>query len=255
MNTPILEVCTNSLESALAAQQGGAYRVELCENLYEGGTTPSYGTLKLARERLSIKLNVLIRPRGGDFHYSDDEMEILRQNIQLCKKIGVDGVVLGFLTKNGEIDIQRTTEIAKLARPMSVTFHRAFDMCRDPYKALDELIKIGIDRILTSGQRNMATEGVELIAELVKIAGNKIIVMPGAGLDVDNIAWFNAKVGAKEYHSTLWSRVESQMKYKKQDIYMGGLPHIPEFSVMRTDPSKVKQFIARVKTSSCAHIR
>jgi copper homeostasis protein len=245
--SPILEVCCGSLASAIAAQEGGAHRVELCANLYEGGTTPSHGTLELARERLGIKINVLVRPRGSDFVYDVDEMEIIRRDVVRCKELGIDGVVIGFLTPQGGIDVEKTKEIVKLARPMSVTFHRAFDMCLDPYGALEELIELGVDRILTSGQKNMAPEGVDLIADLVKEAGDRVIIMPGAGLEVENIADFHALVGAKEYHSTLWNKVESVMEFRKSDVFMGGLPEIPEFSWMQTDPERVRLFLEQLK--------
>lgn len=231
------------MASALAAQKGGAQRIELCDNLYEGGTTPSHGTLELARERLSIDINVLVRPRGSDFLYSEDEMEIIRRDIKKCKELGINGVVIGFLTPDGEVDVERTREIIELARPMSVTFHRAFDVCKDPFEALEQLIEVGVDRILTAGQRNMAPEGIDLIAELVRRAGDRVIIMPGAGLEPENIADFHSKVKAKEYHSTLWGKVESGMKYRKQGVYMGGLPEIPEFSWMKTQVEKVKDFI------------
>jgi copper homeostasis protein len=240
---PILEVCCASISSALAAQEGGAHRIELCDNLYEGGTTPSFGTLELVRERIYIDINILIRPRGSDFVYSKDEMEIIKRDILMCKELRVNGVVVGFLTPEGDIDVEKTREIIELARPLSVTFHRAFDVSRDPFVALEELIELGVDRILTSGQVNMAPDGVDLIAELVEKAGDRVIIMPGAGLDPDNISEFHAKVGAKEYHSTLWDKVESKMIYRKPCVYMGGLPEIPEFSWMQTNAEKVKLFL------------
>ena len=245
--SPILEICCGSLASAIAAQEGGAHRVELCANLYEGGTTPSHGTLELAREKLGIEINVLVRPRGSDFVYDENEMDIIRRDVIKCKELGIDGVVIGFLTPEGEIDTEKTAEIVELARPMSVTFHRAFDMCKDPYAALDELIEIGVDRILTSGQVNMAPDGVDLIAELVRKAGDRIIIMPGAGLEVENIAEFHAKVGAKEYHSTLWDKVESVMEFRMPGVFMGGLPEIPEFTWMQTDPERVMLFLEQLK--------
>ncbi len=245
--SPILEICCGSLASAIAAQEGGAHRVELCANLYEGGTTPSHGTLELAREKLGIEINVLVRPRGSDFVYDENEMDIIRRDVIKCKELGIDGVVIGFLTPEGEIDTEKTAEIVELARPMSVTFHRAFDMCKDPYAALDELIEIGVDRMLTSGQVNMAPDGVDLIAELVRKAGDRIIIMPGAGLEVENIAEFHAKVGAKEYHSTLWDKVESVMEFRMPGVFMGGLPEIPEFTWMQTDPERVMLFLEQLK--------
>ncbi len=246
MNNPILEVCAGSVASALAAQQGGAFRVELCDNLYEGGTTPSYGTIEIARQKLSIRLHVIIRPRGGDFLYSPLEYEIMRKDIELCKQCGVDGVVIGFLTADGRINVDRTREIVELARPMAVTFHRAFDMARDPYEALEDLKLTGVDRILTSGQKNLAPDGASLIAGLIEKSGGKPIIMPGGGLSEHNISDFAAKVNASEYHATLRHTVESGMDFRRSDVYMGGLSAIPEFSILETDPKRVASMIARL---------
>ena len=241
--SPILEVCCTSIASALAAQEAGAQRIELCDNLYEGGTTPSYGTIELVREKLHIEINVLIRPRGSDFVYSEDEMEIIRRDIEKCKDIGVNGVVIGFLTPDGEIDLERTRQITENARPLSVTFHRAFDMSRDPYKALEQLINIGVDRILTSGQKNKAPEGAKLIADLVEKAGNRVIIMPGAGLTPENIKGFHTMVKAKEYHSTLSELIDSSMRFRRKDVYMGGLSMIPEYSWKQASLEKIRMFL------------
>ncbi len=243
MPTPILEVCAGSLPSALAAQEGGAYRIELCDNLYEGGTTPSIGTIELARMKLSIKMHVIIRPRGGDFLYSDLEYVIIRRDIQRCKDIGVNGIVIGFLTADGRIDIERTREIVELASPLSVTFHRAFDMTRDPFEALEDLKRTGVERILTSGQMNKVTESIPVIQRLIRQSGDAIIIMPGAGLDETNIREFSRKVKAREYHATLRSAVDSRMEYRRSDVYMGGLPEIPEFSIKETDVQRVRKFV------------
>jgi copper homeostasis protein len=243
MSKPILEVCAGSLASALAAQEGGAFRVELCDNLWEGGTTPSIATIELARQMLSIRMHVIIRPRGGDFLYNDLEYSIIRRDVERCKEAGADGVVIGFLTAEGRVDVEKTREVVELARPMAVTFHRAFDMSRDPYEALDDLIASGVDRILTSGQKNMAPAGVELIAELVRLAGGKVIIMPGAGLTEGNISAFARQVGATEYHSTLRRPVESGMVFRRSDVFMGGLPQIPEFTLLECDPARVTAFI------------
>lgn len=245
--TPVLEVCCTSIASALAAQDGGAQRIELCDNLYEGGTTPSYGTIELVREKLHIDVNVLIRPRGSDFVYSDDEMEIIRRDIERCKEISVNSVVIGFLTPDGEIDLKHTKQIIELARPLSVTFHRAFDMCRDPHKALEQLINIGIDRILTSGQKNKAPEGARLITELVEKAGDRVIIMPGAGLRPENIKEFHKQVKAKEYHSTLSEIVDSSMTFRREDVYMGGLSSIPEYNWKQASTEKIKKFLCELE--------
>lgn len=248
MNKPILEVCAGSLASALAAQEGGAYRVELCDNLYEGGTTPSIGTIELARLKLSIKLHVIIRPRGGDFLYSDLEYVIIKRDVERCRNSRVDGVVIGFLTADGRVDIDRTREIVDMAQPMAVTFHRAFDMARDPFEALEDLKTAGVDRILTSGQNNLAPDGAELIARLVRQSAGKVIIMPGGGLNEHNISEFAKKVTATEYHATLRRQVESGMEFRRDDVFMGGLSAIPEFSILETDPARVASMVAALKT-------
>src|ERR1051325_9028169 len=161
-----VEICVDSAAGAFAAQRGGADRVVLCDNLLEGGTTPSAGCIRVARRGLKIGLQVIIRPRGGDFLYDDTELEVMRQDIRMAKEFGADGVVIGCLTAEGEIDQARTRDLIQLARPLNVTFHRAFDMCRDPHKALEELITLGVDRVLTSGQEASCIEGLDLIAAL-----------------------------------------------------------------------------------------
>jgi copper homeostasis protein len=249
MNMPILEVCAGSLASALAAQEGGAYRVELCDNLYEGGTTPSIGTIELARLKLSIKLHVIIRPRGGDFLYNDLEFAIIKRDVERCRDLGVDGVVIGFLLPDGRIDIERTREIVEMARPMAVTFHRAFDMSRDPFEALGDLKLTGVDRILTSGQKNLATEGAELIAELVKQASDHLVIMPGGGLSEHNIKEFARQVKATEYHATLRHTIYSGMTFRRDDVYMGGLSAIPEFSNLETDPQRVRSMVESLQNN------
>lgn len=239
----LLEVCATSLQSAINAQTGGAGRVELCDNLHEGGTTPSAGTILLARENLSIKLHVLIRPRGSDFLYSDLEMEIIRKDVEFCKKAGCDGVVIGFLHPDGTIDGDRTRDIAELARPMSVTFHRAFDMTCDPFGALEILMNVGVNRLLTSGQQNKAPQGVGLIAELVKKSGNRLVVMPGSGVNEENIRWLYQQTGAVEFHLTGQKPVGSMMKYRKEGIFLGGLSQIPEYEHSETSVERIQKIV------------
>ncbi len=246
MKKPLLEVCAGSLASALAAQEGGAHRVELCDNLYEGGTTPSMGQIELARAKLSVRVHVIIRPRGGDFLYSDLEFAIIKRDVQRCRDAGIDGIVTGFLKSNGQVDVDRTAEIVELARPMAVTFHRAFDMACDPFIALEELKRTGVQRILTSGQKNLAPDGIEVIRRLVRQAGDSLIIMPGGGLNEENIHDFAKKVKAREYHATLRSRIESHMEFRREDVFMGGFREIPEFSFKETDPQKVRKFIERM---------
>lgn len=210
----VIEIATSDFPSSYAAAQGGADRIELCDNLSEGGTTQGYGTIKLCREKLGVALFPIIRPRGGDFFYSNDEYEIMLSDVKLCKQLGCDGVVIGLLNPDGSIDIDRSKKLVDLAYPMEVTFHRAFDRCRDPFEALEQLIGIGCSRILTSGQQPTAPAGAELIAELVKKADDRIIIMPGSGVRKENIAELAQKTGAVEFHSSLRTKVESRMQYR-----------------------------------------
>lgn len=242
-----LEICVDSVESAVIAQTAGADLIELCDNLYEGGTTPSFGTIASARDNLSIQLHVLIRPRGGDFLYSDSEFDIMRRDIDLCGEAGVDGIVTGILRSDGSIDIERTQKLIELAHPMSVTFHRAFDLCSDPVRAIEDIISTGASRLLTSGQKNKAVEGKELISKLVRLAGRRIIVMPGGGLDESNIADMAQETGACEFHLTGRTIIDSGMVYRRDGISMGGLTNIPEFSRKVADQKKIINIISILK--------
>lgn len=219
---PLLEVCVDSVESALAAEAGGADRVELCDNLVEGGTTPSAGAIKAARERLSIKLHVIIRPRGGDFLYSDIELDVMKRDILTAKDLGADGVVIGVLNADGTIDRDHTRELVEIARPMSVTFHRAFDMTRDPFEALETLVDLGVDRILTSGQEPVAEKGVELIGELVERAGERITIMACGEIREGNVREVVQRTGVSEIHATGFVSRESAMAFRNERVYMGG---------------------------------
>lgn len=235
----MIEVCVDSVESAIASQVGGADRVELCDNLIEGGTTPSDGAIAVARERLTIKLHVIIRPRGGDFCYSDLEYEIMRRDILRCKELGADGVVIGLLTPDGDIDVARSRALVALARPLAVTFHRAFDMAREPYQALEDVIAAGADRLLTSGQEPSVIEGIDMIAELVQRASGRISIMPGCGTE-RNMHKAIALSGAHEFHVTGFGTVESPMRYRNPRIYMGGALYPPEYSRQVVDPGKIR---------------
>ncbi len=240
-NKKLLEINSYSVQSVINAQNGGAQRVELCDNFPEGGTTPGYATIALAREKLDIGLYVIIRPRGGDFLYSDIEFEIMKRDIEMCKKLGVDGVVTGILNADGTVDITRTRELVERARPMDVTFHRAFDMTRDPWEALEDLISTGVNRVLTSGQERTCILGKDLIKQLVEKAGDRIIIMPGDGLEEDNIEAFARYTGAREFHCTARTLVKGKMKYRNTKITMGGIPDIPEYDIYQVDEEKVRR--------------
>lgn len=242
-----LEICADSVESAVLAQMAGADRIELCDNLNEGGTTPSFGMIASARDNLSVALHVIIRPRSGDFLYSDEEFDIMRRDIDLCGEAGIDGIVLGILRNDGEIDTERTAKLTELARPMSVTFHRAFDMCANPVKGLEEIISAGAERVLTSGQKNSAAEGSVLLHKLVKQSSGRIIIMPGGGLDESNISEVAKVTRATEFHLSGRKVIESQMAYRKEDIHLGGFPSTTEYSRKIADPQKIINIINILK--------
>jgi copper homeostasis protein len=182
----IFEICVDSVAGVRAARSAGADRVELCTDLLEGGTTPSYGMIRQARAISPIRLHVMIRPRGGDFLFDGDEFAVMEADIDAAKTIGADGVVIGLLLADGTIDAGRTRELIRRARPLAVTFHRAFDMTPDPLEALETLVDLGVERVLTSGQEASVLEGLPLIADLVRRAGSRIIVMPGGGITIRN---------------------------------------------------------------------
>ncbi len=206
-----IEVCAESVESAVVAERGGAFRIEFCDNMAEGGTTPSAGQILEARSRVNIKLYPIIRPRGGDFVYSDAEFGVMRRDVEFCGRAGCDGVVIGILTEQGEVDRVRCAELVGIAREfgMGVTFHRALDVAADLGRALEDVIALGCERVLTSGGAETALDGVAGIAELVRQAGGRISIMAGSGVTPENAAQIIEKTGVKELHGTFRSRIES----------------------------------------------
>ena len=215
------EICANSVASCIAAQEGGADRVELCAGIPEGGTTPSYGMIRSARENITIALNVIIRPRGGDFLYSKEELTEMLYDIRTAKELGADGLVFGCLTPDGQVDIEAMTPLMEAAGDTPVTFHRAFDHSADPFQALEDIISLGCARILTSGCRPTALEGVSLLAQLVEAAGDRIIIMPGCGVKESNIAETARLSGAREFHFSARESVESGMIFRNPEVAMG----------------------------------
>ncbi len=215
------EVAVDSLESALTAQDCGADRVEFCADLGSGGITPSLGAVQLALERLQIPIHVMIRPRRGDFLYTEAEFEAMRRDIELVKSAGAHGVVFGILLADGGVDIERTSTLVETARPLSVTFHRAFDMCRDPRATLSQLIDMGVDTLLTSGQAETAAEGIPLIAELVARAEGRIEIMPGAGINPGNIGRIAEATGARSFHFSGKETVDGPMDYRSPRLRLG----------------------------------
>ena len=243
----LLEACVDSAEAAVAAQQGGANRVELCADLLEGGCTPSPGVIQLARKLLDIRMHVIIRPRGGDFCYSEAEFEAIKLDIAFAKQAGVEGVVIGILNADGTVDVERTRALIELARPLSVTFHRAFDVTRDPFEAMKSLIGLGVDRILTSGQEPSVLEGLDLIADLVKQAGDRIIIMPGAGITERNLHKIITQSGAREFHVYAPKTFEGRMQYRNPRVFMGGELRPPEYTLSVTDPDRIRTFASSIR--------
>lgn len=269
------EICANSVESCLAAQEGGADRVELCAGIPEGGTTPSYGEIKWARKLLTTtKLHVIIRPRGGDFLYTPLELERMEEDIRLCRQLGVDGVVIGCLTEEGEVDMEANRRLIDAAkgivnegedfqtlRPMSVTFHRAFDRTANPMKALEDIIALGCDRILTSGQQPKAIEGIDLLAKLEKRIeeienekwqnqgegnGKRIQLLAGSGVNEDNIREIFDATGIHEYHFSARVNVPSRMKHYNHEVYMG-TKGADEANSLVTSAERVRNTIEKLR--------
>ena len=240
------EICANSVASCIAAQEGGADRVELCAGIPEGGTTPSYGMIKNARKSISIALNVIIRPRGGDFLYSEDELEEMIHDIRIAEELGADGLVFGCLTKEGNIDKRAMSILMEAAGSLPVTFHRAFDHSADPLKALEDIIELGCARILTSGCRPTALEGADLLAQLVEKAGDRIIIMPGCGVKENNIAELARLSGAREFHFSAREPVESGMLFRNPDVAMGS--EEDPYGTVRTTAARVAATINSLKS-------
>ncbi|WFC41566.1 copper homeostasis protein CutC [Pseudoxanthomonas sp. SE1] len=229
-----LEIAADSLGSALAAQEAGADRVELCEGLSSGGTTPSYGTLALAREHVRIPLFVLVRPRAGDFLYDARETEVMLRDIEMCVRLGCDGVVIGALQADGGIDLPLCERLVAAAGPLQVTFHRAFDAARDQAQALEQVIALGCQRVLTSGGQATAVDGADRIAALVTQAAGRVTVMPGAGIDAGNVAALATLTGACEFHASAKAPRVSSMGFRGPALH--GLA--PDWS--ETDPARVR---------------
>ncbi|GAQ85724.1 Cu2+ homeostasis protein CutC [Klebsormidium nitens] len=216
----LFEVCVDSVESALEAQAGGAHRIELCANFMEGGTTPSIGMVKTIRSLAKFPVYILIRPRGGDFLYSDYELQVMREDIKACAALGANGIVLGVLNAAGEIDVERMKPFVALCKRLGldITFHRAFDVCRDPLQALETLIELEIPRVLTSGQQTTAAQGVPVLKSLVEAARGRIKVMAGAGVSEANAADIVRRAGVRELHGSARVAMRSRMKFLNPEV-------------------------------------
>ena len=239
-----LEVVVYNIDSALKALEGGADRIEVCAGPGEGGITPSFGTVEVIRQNVTCDVYVMIRPRGGDFHYSRYEFHAMKRDITQYQKISVDGFVLGILNTDGTIDKARCRELIERARPLKVTCHRAFDMTRDPFEALEDCIEVGFERILTSGHRTKAMEGIELLSTLVERAKNRIIVMPGSGINEENIADLSRKTRAAEFHFSATVHRESEMIYRNHLLSGMGSQQNSEYYLRSVDPQIIRRIRA-----------
>lgn len=240
-----LEIATSDFAGTEAAVNGGADRIELCSGLSEGGITPSFGLIKLCRETFTIPLFPILRPRSGDFLYNDEEYKIIKQDALVCKELGCDGIVVGFLKKDGRIDKKRITKIVETAYPMEVTFHRAFDRCIDPFEAMEELIEAGCQRILTSGQTLTATEGADLIKKLMIAADNRIVIMPGSGVKKENIKALAKATNAEEFHASLRTSIISKMDFKHLSFSDAG--NYEHSGILKDEVRAVKEELERLE--------
>lgn len=239
----LLEVAANSVASAVAAQEGGAGRIELCTALELGGLTPSHGQIALARDRLRIPLYVLIRPRAGDFLYSDDEFATMLRDIEACVALGCDGVVIGMLDVDGNVDRRRCPELVSAAKGLGVTFHRAIDVSRDPLQSLEDAIAVGCERVLSSGAQPSAPQGADLLREMVLRADGRISVMPGAGIDAMNVGLLRSQTGATEFHASAKHACPSAAHFvPRQSLGMTG-------GETRTDATIVRRLVDALRAA------
>jgi len=244
----IYEICIDSVAGVRAAKAAGADRVELCADLLEGGTTPSRGTIRQARTVAGIRLHVIIRPRGGDFLFDGDEFAAMLADVETAKEEGADGVVIGLLSADGTVDVGRTRALIAAARPLAVTFHRAFDMTPDPVAALETLIDLGVDRVLTSGQEATVLEGLPLIAALIEQAGDRIVIMPGGGITARNIGRIVAAAKLKEIHFAALEHAAGGMRFRREHVFMGGELRPPEYDRLVTSEDTIRSVIAKSST-------
>lgn len=241
MTKRIFEVCAFNIQSAIIAERAGAARVELCDNPIEGGTTPSYGTIKATREKISILLYPILRPRSGNYFYNRDEYDIIRHDIQICRELGCDGISVGAQTIDSEIDTEMLKRIVEWAGPMGVTCNRAFDCAPDPFKALEDIISCGCERILTSGQKSAAPDAGELLGKLVEQAGDRIIIMPGAGIKSSNIRKLMNESGAKEFHGSARIVAPNPVTYINSEVSDYGNLYI-------ADEEEVKRIVSELNS-------
>lgn len=236
----LLEACVDSVESAVIAERAGANRLEVCANLIIGGTTPGVSQFRQIREKCKILLNVLIRPRFGDFLYTDAEFQMILDDVKLFRELGADGVVVGCLTAEGDLDLDRMKKLREAAGDMSMTLHRAFDVCRDPYQTLEEAAELGIDTILTSGQKDHCLDGKDVLEKLIRQSDGRIEILVGSGVNAEVIGTLMDEIHAVNFHMSGKQVLESGMHYRKEDVNMG-LPGLGEYDIYRTDEEQIRK--------------
>lgn len=239
MQKYILEICVDSVESAIAAVRGGASRLELCSNLIIGGTTPGPWLFEEVRKNVEVPIHVLIRPRFGDFCYTDAEFSMMKNAVEVFRKMGADGVVIGVLNPDGTLNMNQMKVLKEAAGDMSVTLHRAFDVCADPIKVMEQAISLGIDTILTSGQKNTALQGADLLKELHEKSNGRITIQAGSGVSAEVIRQLYPLTGLNAYHMSGKKTLDSEMKFRKEGVNMG-LPILSEYEIWRTDEESVR---------------
>jgi copper homeostasis protein len=243
----LLEICCGSIDDAIQAEKGGADRVELCSALFLGGLTPSIGTIQEAKRRLKIPVMVMVRPRGGGFCYTDAEIATMERDVEAATDSGADGIVFGILQADGSIDVKRTKRIRQLIGKRQAVFHRAFDVTPDPFRALEQLVDLGITRILTSGQRDSVPEGAELIAELIERAGKRIEILPGGGIRPFNVREIVDKTRCRQVHLTAWNTVKDPSTHSRPEVTFGGVLHPPEDLYEMTDARLVREIAMKLR--------
>jgi copper homeostasis protein len=248
MSKVLFETCVDSVESSITAELSGADRIELCAALSIGGITPSYGMIKTVLEKLKIPVNVLIRPRGGDFLFTDLECNVMKRDVLFCKEAGVNGIVTGILKEDGTIDRARTKELIDLARPMSITFHRGFDFARDAIESLNLLIELSVDRVLTSGQEADAYFGINMIKKLVEHASNRIIIMAGGGVNGQNINEIIRNSGVREIHASARETLKSKMKYKNPKMSLTDSKEINSYDFLIASEKRITAISSAIKS-------
>lgn len=251
MKQYILEACVDSVESAQAAVRGGANRLELCSNLVIGGTSPGVSQFQQIRRTCDVAINVLLRPRYGDFLYTEPEFEMIAEDAKRFRQLGADGIVVGFLKPDGNLDVERMKKLREIAGDGHMTLHRAFDVCQDPYRALEEAVEIGVDTILTSGQQDTCLEGRELLKELIRLAAGRLDILVGSGVNAKVISQLMKELGATSFHMSGKMVLDSGMIYRKEGVNMG-IPGLGEYDIFRTDEEQIRQAVELLKEGACS---